>query len=309
MSIPDRIGVAESGLELADRGEDEPKSPDPLAAVLALGDRATRTGAVVGVILALFLHGAGSASAITSLHDMWKAMNAMRAGIHDYFWTVYDVDLPKPEKPPEEKPPEPTPEPEAPPAPAPMPKAAPQPKEDPYEPPPAPAQAAKVLTAPEDPGKEKIEDLTDQGFVSGDGSGPGFGMVSAAGTASAPTWNSNAKVGGVPGGTGTGEPKPPPPPPGPDLSKPATLAGSASWNCPFPPEADAEQIDSAVVVLLITVRPDGTPLSVQVVSDPGTGFGRAARICALGKRYTPGLDKTGAVTTSTMPPVKVRFSR
>jgi protein TonB len=93
------------------------------------------------------------------------------------------------------------------------------------------------------------------------------------------------------------------------MSRSATLAGGTAWNCPFPPEADAEQIDSAVAVLVIRVRPDGTPLSVQVVSDPGHGFGRSARICALGKRYTPGLDKVGSPTTSTMPPVKVRFSR
>jgi protein TonB len=134
--------------------------------------------------------------------------------------------------------------------------------------------------------------------------------VSAQGTATAPTWNPNAKVGGTPGGTGTGEVRaPPPPPPKKDLSKPAGLVGGTNWSCPFPPEADAEQIDHAVAVVMVTVRPDGTPLTVKVVSDPGYGFGRAARICALGRRYTPGLDRDGNPTTSTMPPISVSFVR
>jgi protein TonB len=318
MSVGGRIGSAGAGAgnELALAHAEgsvsrQRRQADPLAAVIALGDKAARVGAVLGVALALLMHGAASARAVLSLHEMWLAMDAMRTGLHDYFWTMYDVDL-TPPKAPEEKPPEPEPEPEPEPAPvvAPAPKAPPPPETDPYEPPPAPAQAAKVLTAPEDPGEEKIEDLTDQGFVSGDGTGPGYGQVSAAGTGTVPTFSPHAKVGGVPGGKGTGAPQaPPPPPPGPDLSRSPTIAGSTSWNCPFPPEADAEQIDQAVVVLVVTVRPDGTALSAKVVSNPGYGFGEAARICALGRRYTPGLDKMGTPITATMPPVKVRFSR
>lgn len=284
---------------------------DPFAPVLALGDRAVRGGAVFGLLLALVTHGAGAVRAVLSLSEMASVVAGMRASLHDYFWTMYDVDLPPPEKPPTpEKPPEPeppAPEPEA----IPLPKNQPAPKEeDPYDQPPAPAQAAKVLTAPEDPAQEKIEDLTDQGFVSGEGTGPGYGMVSAAGTSSAATWNRHAQVGGVPGGTGTGPPKaPPPPPPGPDLSRPASLIGGTNWNCPFPPEADADQIDSAVVTVSVTVRPDGSPLSVKVVSDPGHGFGRAARICALGRKYQPAFDKTGQAITATMPPIRVSFVR
>lgn len=288
------------------------RDSDPFAPVLALGDRAVRGGAVIGILFALLTHGAGAARAILSLSEMAAAVSVMRASLHDYFWTMYDVDLPPPEKPPTpEKPPEPEPEPEPEPVAIPEPKAPQAPKEeDPYDPPPAPAQAAKVLTAPEDPSQEKIEDLTDQGFVSGEGTGPGYGMVSAAGTSSAATWNKNAQVGGVPGGKGTGAPQaPPPPPPGPDLSRPANIIGGTNWNCPFPPEADADQIDSAVVTVSVTVRPDGSPLSVKVVSDPGHGFGRAARMCALGRKYQPALDRAGQPITATMPPIRVSFVR
>jgi protein TonB len=48
---------------------------------------------------------------------------------------------------------------------------------------------------------------------------------------------------------------------------------------------------------------------VKVVSDPGHGFGRAARMCALGRRYTPGNDRAGQPITGTTPPIKVRFTR
>jgi hypothetical protein len=58
------------------------------------------------------------------------------------------------------------------------------------------------MTAPEK--QDEPLDLTGQGFVSGDGSGAGYGMVSTVGTGTAPTWNQGAKNGGVPGGTGTG---------------------------------------------------------------------------------------------------------
>jgi protein TonB len=63
------------------------------------------------------------------------------------------------------------------------------------------------------------------------------------------------------------------------------------------------------VSIIVTVRADGTPQSVKVVSDPGTGFGRAARLCALARRYTPALDRTGTPMVSATPPIRVRFTR
>ncbi|MDI1435987.1 energy transducer TonB [Polyangium sorediatum] len=284
---------------------------DPLAPVVALGDRAAKTGTVIGLVLALLSHGYASAQAMTALFDMRRAVGEMRQGLHEFFWTEYDIDLtPKNEdKPkPEEKPPEPEPEPEAPP-PVPQAKAEKAPEEEVPDnsPPPPPSQAAKVLT--QEPDEEEPVDMTGQGFVSGEGSGPSYGMVSAQGTGKTPTYNKAASLDGKEGGTGTGKGGPPPAPTGPDLSKAAGLVGSSAWDCPFPPEADAEQIDQAVVSIIVTVRGDGSPQSVKVVNDPGYGFGRAARLCALSRRYTPALDRTGTPMVAATPPIRVRFTR
>ncbi|WP_437581780.1 energy transducer TonB [Sorangium sp. So ce887] len=295
------------------RAGDRRRAADPFAAVLALGDRASRVGAFLGVTLALTSHSAASARAIVSgsLRDMRQVVEEMRVGIHDYLWAIYEVDL-KPPKAEEPKPPEPeppAPEPEPVPTVAPPPQAnTPPPKDDPYEPPPAAAEAAKVLTREPDP--DEVLDMTDRGIASGEGQGVGYGQVAGAGTAKSPTFNPNAKVGGVVGGKGTGDPVPPPPAAaGPDRSAPPGLVGSSNWNCPFPPEADVDQIDQAKVVLMITVRPDGSPLSVKVIRDPGHGFGRSARMCALSRRYTPGTDRAGSPIAATTPPITVTFTR
>ncbi|HRI65049.1 MAG TPA: energy transducer TonB [Polyangium sp.] len=279
---------------------------DPLAPIFALGNRAAKTGAIIGLFIALSTHGYASGRAMTALFDMQKAIREIRSGLHDFFWTEYDVEVPPEQKVEEKKEEPPPPEPEPEPAPK-MDKPAPK-EEDPYEdktPPPPPAQAAKVLTAKEDP--DEPVDMTGNGFVTGDGTGPGYGMVSAEGTGKTPTFNKGASLDGKEGGTGTG--KPPPPPPTVDLSKPPSLVGSTSWDCPFPPEADAEQIDQAVASVVVTVRPDGSVQSVKVVEDPGYGFGRAARICALARKFSPGLDKSGQPATMATPPIRVRFTR
>jgi protein TonB len=306
------VGVADpSAYYPAAKAGDAPARPrpalerDPLGAVFSLGDRAARIGLVLGVLVALLTHGGAAVRAMTSLFEMRAVTRAMQVSLHEFFWSRYDIEVDKP-KPVErkEEPPPPAPDPE----PEPIAKAAPPPPKDPYDAPPAPAKAGKILTAPEK--ADDPEDLTDRGIVSGDGTGPGYGQVSAAGTATAPTYNPNAQVGGKPGGTGTGPVSTAPPAvAGPDRSKPPGIVGGTDWNCPFPPEADADQVDFAVASIVVTVRPDGTPQSVKVVSDPGHGFGRAARMCALGRRYTPGNDRAGQPITGTTPPIKVRFTR
>jgi protein TonB len=272
-------------------------------------------GAALGLSVALLAHAAGAANALQSaaLHDLRTIVAEMRSATHEFLWAQYEVDLtpPKPEEAPKPKEPEPDTPPEPAPAPnvaAPQPANAPPPKTDPYDPPPAAAEAAKILTRQADP--EEILDMTDRGIASGEGQGVGYGQVAGAGTAKAPTFDPNAKVGGVVGGTGKGDPaRPPPAAAGPDRSSAPGLVGGSSWSCAFPPEADTDQIDQANVVIVVTVRPDGSPLSVKVVSDPGHGFGRAARICALGRRYTPGTDRAGTPIVQTTPPITVRFTR
>jgi periplasmic protein TonB len=284
------------------------RSSDPVAAILGTEGQGGFDWFYAGLVVAFALHAfiLGFAIAGYYLHEIRDLMLATRANIHEFFWTQYDVDLaPKDKPPPKQEAPPPPAEPE----PLPVPKAATKIKDDPYDqPPPTPAQAAKVLTQKEDP--DKVEDLTGNTVVSGEGTALG-GQQSAAGKGDQVVHNPAASLSGVPSGRGTGTapPPPPPPPPGPDLSRAADLAGSKSWHCDFPPEADADQIDQETVTIMVTVRPDGSALSVTVVKDPGHGFGRAARMCALAKRYTPPLDRKGAPITGPTPPIIVRFTR
>lgn len=282
-----------------------PDRGDPLAAVLRFGRSATTTGLIVGFAVATISHGAAAGRALAAPTDMRMWAEKAQKDIHDYLWATYDIEVVKPPPPapePEEEKEEPEEEEEKPqPVPA-------EPSEPPPPPPPA-AQAGKVLTAPADP--DEPVDLTGDGFVTGDGDEYVGGVTAAAGTGTTATYNPAASPTGKPGGTGTSN-KPPPPPPkptGPDRSRSATIAGGSWSSCPFPPEADTDQIDYAVVTLLVTVRTDGTPRSVQIVSDPGHGFGRAARMCALSKRYTPALDREGQAIVGSTPPIRVTFTR
>jgi protein TonB len=285
-------------------------SPDPLARVLSLGDGSLRDGVILGVLIAFLSHGAAFGKAMTSLVEMRQFVEVTRTSLHEYFWAVYEVDnTPKPKV--EEKAPDPVPDPT--PAPPPDPKAfAPKPKDDPYEqqaPAAKPSEASKVLTDDKPVKDDEPLDMTKWGIVSGNGTALG-GQQSAAGSGNTITHNPHTSLTGTPGGTGSGPPPPPPPPaPTVDRSAPPSLVGSTQWNCPFPAEADTDEINDAVVTIVVTVRPDGTPAAVSVASDPGHGFARQARICALSKKYQPGLDKLGSPTTSSTPPLKVRFTR
>jgi periplasmic protein TonB len=86
------------------------------------------------------------------------------------------------------------------------------------------------------------------------------------------------------------------------------LAGGASWSCPFPPEADVAGVNQAAVALRVSVGASGSVSAVQVTSEPGYGFGRAAKRCAMSKRWDPGLDASGRSVDATAV-VNVRFVR
>ena len=85
--------------------------------------------------------------------------------------------------------------------------------------------------------------------------------------------------------------------------------GGRSWSCPFPPQANVEQIDKASATVSVTVGPDGSPRGARIVSDPGYGFGAMAKRCAMGRRYQPALDFDGNPITATTPPIRVFFRR
>ncbi|MBX3129615.1 MAG: energy transducer TonB [Polyangiaceae bacterium] len=285
--------------------------PNPLGPVLALGRHQVRVGIAVGLAGALFVHGAAAGKGLSTLVQLARFSAIVERAVAERLRASYDVDFTPP---PEAEVPEPEPEP-PPPEKTPQPVAAPtepaeQRKSDnPYdEPPPAAAEAGRVLTAEPDP-SEPV-DMTDQGFISGSGDRFAGGTTAADGTAKSAVRSTTAKGGVAPGGTGTGKPSSAPPPPAQDLSKAPTLLGGGSWNdCGFPAEAEMDQVDFGIVTLTVTVGSDGKAQSVAILSDPGHGFGRHARGCAMRKRFNPGLDKAGNPTTRTTPPIRVRFTR
>jgi protein TonB len=79
-----------------------------------------------------------------------------------------------------------------------------------------------------------------------------------------------------------------------------------AWVVPFPAEATQAGVASAEVVLLVTVSPSGAVEDAAVMTDPGHGFGEAARRYALGQRFKPAVDASGtAIRASTR--MRVRF--
>jgi protein TonB len=270
---------------------------NPLARVLELDSSRFKRGLTIGVIGALLVHVAGASEAMRLANGLSGWAHETRDDIRDRFSRLYDVEMvnaPPPPPPPEEKP-----EPEAPKPLAAAPKIAPR-----DQPAPAPAQAGKILAQEPDP--DAPVDLTGQTFVTGNAESYAGGVTASSGTSKTAVRNLNAAVGGVPGGTGT---KPGPAPTGPDLTRAPKLLGGTDWDCPFPPEADTDQIDFQRVPIVVTVRPDGTPQDVRVVADPGHGFGRAARQCALRQRFEPAQNVEGRAILGTMPPINVTFRR
>jgi protein TonB len=160
----------------------------------------------------------------------------------------------------------------------------------------APAQAAAVITraAPEAP-----LDLTNNAFASGAATTFPGGATAGAGKSTAPV-EGNVDLHAPPASRPTLA--------GADLARPVTLA-AGTWVCPWPPEADAEQIDEQTVVIRVRVRADGTVETAQVIADPGAGFGRAALTCARQTRFEPARGGDGTVVASWSPPIRVHFSR
>lgn len=251
---------------------------------------------------ALFLSAAVHAvPVVRAARDLLEARSYLREArdvLHEFLWSQYEVEL-KPELPP--PPPPPPPEPPPPEPAAPPPPKAPK-AEKPPEPPPAAAQAGKVLTAKDD---EPL-DLTGNTIVQGNADTYAGGVTAAKGTSTAPVYDRNARPTGVVGGRGTADVPPV------DMSRAAKPA-SADWNCShlFPPEADAEDVNHALVSIVVNVRPNGTPESVTILNanPPKLGFERAARSCALMQRYSNALDRAGQPAGGKTAPFTVRFTR
>lgn len=157
----------------------------------------------------------------------------------------------------------------------------------------APAQAGALAAASDAPA-----DFTGTAFVVGNSAAYAGGTTMRSGTSRAPVAGAVA-----PGGTGNGTS-----PTSHSLARPVSLDQSA-WSCQWPSEADAQQIDEQTVVLRVTVRLDGRAERADVVSDPGFGFGQAARVCALATRFEPARDVEGHPVPAMSPPIRVHFFR
>lgn len=252
---------------------------EPARSVLDAPPR-ERTGAsVVGVVGAVLTHAALVGLALTAGAKI--VQRVAPAAVTE----MIEVELPEEPKPP---PPEEKPEPE------PLPVRVRE-RDAPREaPPPAAAQAGQVLSAADD-----VVDFGDT-FVAGSGSTHAGGVTHAQGTSRQAVRDTRALAEGVVRGQGTNSVG--------SLSRPPQLAGGAQWDCPFPEEADMEGRDNASVRLRVEVASDGRVGGVAVMRDPGAGFGREARRCALRKRWSPALDRAGQPTAGAAI-VNVRFVR
>jgi protein TonB len=68
-------------------------------------------------------------------------------------------------------------------------------------------------------------------------------------------------------------------------------------------------VDEQTVVIRVTVRLDGRAERVDVLKDPGFGFGDAARACALTARFGPARDAAGRAIAAVSPSLNVHFLR
>jgi serine/threonine-protein kinase len=93
-------------------------------------------------------------------------------------------------------------------------------------------------------------------------------------------------------------------PPAHGRARPASLL--PNWECEYPGQPFYLDLEAWLVA---TVLPDGKPESVQLLSDPGHGFGKAARECAMRQPFVPGLDEHAQRIRSKTRPFLVRFIR
>ncbi len=273
---------------------------DPLLAVLSLDKRISTLGMALGILGGLLLHGAAAAKGLRTPFWIEDFAASVTRAVDGSVTDEIAIEVPK-----EPPPPEPAPEPAAEPAPT----DAQAPADPIQETAAQPATAGKVLAAAADP--DAPVDMTGFTMVQGEGDRFAGGTTASYGTSDTAVRNPKTSKDGIPGGQGA-KPKPPPPPP-PDPAKSKARAAAArgtNWSsCGFPAQADMEQIDFARVRLSVTVDPSGKAKAVQVISDPGNGFGSLARQCAFRMVYSPALAADGSPTTASTPPFTVTFTR
>jgi len=214
----------------------------------------------------------------------WSA--EMAARIHDAIARERAVDL---------SPPPPPPPPAEPPPSVPAVVSAPRPVHAPARAaaPSAPARAGKLTAVANEPA-----DFTGGAFVVGGAATFPGGVTATSGKATAP--GTSGAPSGIAGDAIRAH--------APSRARAVSL-DQAAWSCPWPAEADAEQVNEKTVVLRVRVRPDGRAETVEVVSDPGFGFGAAARACAVATRFEPARDDDGHPIAALSAPIRVHFFR
>jgi protein TonB len=162
--------------------------------------------------------------------------------------------------------------------------------------PPPPARAGNVLAQASR--SDEPVDLTGETFVVGKSASYAGGTTRSTGTNAVAvhvaTVDANARPTLHPGM--------------PDLSRGVSL-DEEQWQCDWPKEADASEVDRQTVVLRARVSAEGAARSVDVIQDPGLGFGAAAQACALHTRFEPAHGPDGKPIAATSPPIRVRFTR
>ena len=161
----------------------------------------------------------------------------------------------------------------------------------------APAQAAAVITR----AAESPVDLTGATFATGHAAAFPGGETAGAGRSTAPVMGAVDLAGRATDRDATGGGAP-------GRARAVRLA-AGTWACPWPVEADSAQIDAQTVVIRVRVRQAGGVDDVEVVSDPGTGFGAAAAACARQTLFEPARDASGAPIAAWSPPIRVHFFR
>jgi hypothetical protein len=75
------------------------------------------------------------------------------------------------------------------------------------------------------------------------------------------------------------------------------------WDCDFPAWAKVD----GLVRMVVTVRPDGAAVSVEILSDTGRVFADRARECAMRQRFIPARNARGRPVLGKTGPFNVRF--
>jgi periplasmic protein TonB len=281
-------------MPLADthRADDDPLRPvERIVDIVFAGEpagRGRRSAIALGSVLAVVVTIGALTARMGPSAGQWSA--EMAARIHDAIATERSVELTPPAPPPVVLPAPPT----ASPANAPQLRLKGPSALRGRPAPAAPAQAGALAAVSDAP-----VDFTGTAFVVGSSAAYAGGTTMRSGTNRAPVAGAVA-----PGGTGNGASAA-----SGSLARPVSLDQSA-WSCDqWPSEADSLQINEQTVVVRVIVRPDGRAERVDIVSDPGFGFGQAARVCVLANRFEPALDAGGHPIAATSPPMRVRFFR